>query len=49
MQFVEHSAKSPDYLNYEQGAKDMLDGINPYLAGRYLYPPFLGQLWGLRF
>jgi hypothetical protein len=49
MQFVEHSVKSPDYLNYEQGAKDMLDGINPYLAGRYLYPPFLGQLIGAAF
>jgi len=49
MQFVEHSAKSPDYFNYEQGAKDMLDGINPYLPRHYLYPPFLGQLMGVAF
>jgi glycosyl transferase family 87 len=27
----------------------MLDGINPYLSGRYLYPPFLGQLMGIAF
>jgi hypothetical protein len=49
MLFVEYSAKSPDYSNYEQGAIDMLEGKNPYLPRRYLYPPFMGQLMGLAF
>jgi len=49
MLFVEYSAKSPDYCNYEQGAKDMLEGINPYLPRRYIYPPFLGQLMAVAF
>ncbi len=49
MLFVEYSAKSPDYRNYEQGAKDILDGKNPYLPKRYIYPPLLGQLMGVGF
>jgi hypothetical protein len=49
MQFVEHSAKSPDYFNYEQGAQDMVNGINPYLERRYLYPPLFAQLMCVAF
>jgi Glycosyltransferase family 87 len=49
MLFVEYSAKSPDYSNYEQGSIDMLEEKNPYLPKRYIYPPFLGQLMGVAF
>ncbi len=41
---VEMSQKSWDYRQYENAFRAVVNGNNPYLSSRYLYPPFFSDV-----
>ncbi len=48
-QTIELSRKSWDYNQYEAAFRAIVDGANPYLSNRYLYPPFFAEMMAFVF
>ncbi|NJN79925.1 MAG: hypothetical protein HC797_05315 [Anaerolineales bacterium] len=46
---MELSRESWDYQQYEAAFRAIVDGKNPYLGNRYLYPPFFAEVMVLVF